>query len=154
MGRKEERERTGMECAIVFTALCTVEDCMEKRISRWLLALGLAAGMAAAGWRIFQGKESWYSVGMAVLPGAVLLGACVVTEGKIGRGDGDMAFALGLFLGWELCCCTLCIAFLLAAVYAGAGLVLGRLRRSSRLAFAPFLLAALLAVWIASGGEL
>lgn len=143
-----------MVCGIVFCVLCTMEDCAGKKISRWLLAAGIAVGILAAGYRLFRGSESWYGIFLAVLPGITLLGFSAVTERKIGRGDADMALALGLFLGWELCVSILCAAFLLAAGAAGAGLMLKKLTKNSRLPFAPFLLAALTLVWIFSEGGL
>lgn len=137
-----------MEGAIIFGALCAVEDCARKKIDGWLLLAGAAAGAVAAGVRIYQGREDWYSIFAALLPGMTLLGFSLVTEGKIGRGDGDMALILGLFLGWELCIGVLCIAFLLTAGYAGAGLAVRKLTKNSRIPLAPFLLASLIAVRI------
>lgn len=141
-----------MICAIIFSSLCAVEDCVRKKIDSRLLFLGMAAGALTAGWRIFQGREDWYGILLGVLPGVILLGISVMTEGKIGRGDGEMALALGLFLGWELCIYTLCTALFLSAVFAGAGLALRKLSKNSRLAFAPFLLAALILMRIFYGG--
>ena len=67
-----------------------------------------------------------------------------MTEGKIGKGDGLMLLVLGLLLGWRLCLSVLCTASLLAGVWAGIGMTAGKLRKTSRLPFAPFLLTSLL----------
>lgn len=139
-----------MEWAIVFGALCTVTDCAQQRIEKSVLLAGLVCGIIATAWRLTQGGQSWYEVVLAVTPGTVLSILGVTAKGKIGRGDGDMVFILGLFLGWELCMAVLCTACLFAAVFAGGGLAMGKLKKSSRIPFAPFLLGATVLVWICS----
>lgn len=133
-----------MEGAIVFGALCTIMDCAFFRIEKWLIYIGAAAGAAWTGCRIWQGKQDWYSVILSLLPGGILWALAAVSEGKIGRGDGDMVAVLGLFMGWEKCVAALCIACLFAAVFAGAGLAAGKYTKSSKLPFAPFLLVAVI----------
>lgn len=142
-----------MEWAIVFGALCTVTDCARQKIEGWLLIAGAAAGLGIMAWRIWQGELAWYELFLAVLPGALLWLGGKGSRGKLGAGDGDMVIVLGLFLGWELCLAVLCLACLLAAAAAGLGLAAGRLTGSSRIPFAPFLLAATVAVGaLLSGG--
>lgn len=136
-----------MEWAIIFEALCTVTDCAWQKIGKSVLLLGALCGVAAAGWRMAQTGQNWLEVMFSVVPGAVLYALSWVTEGKMGRGDGDMVMILGLFLGWELCLAVLSAACLLAAVFAGGGLAIGRLKKSSRLPFAPFLLSASVMIW-------
>lgn len=139
-----------MEWAMVFGALCTVFDCARQKIPVAILAAGAAAGIVFAGRQIYQGSWGWHEVLLALLPGAVLLAFGMVTEGKLGRGDGDMVLVLGLFMGWELCLGVLCAACLLAAVFSGIGLAAKKLGKKSRIPFAPFLFAATAFVWIAS----
>lgn len=143
-----------MEWAIVYGALCTVTDCAWQKIEKRLLIAGFAAGIFAAFWRIFTGTENWAAFAAAFLPGAVVFSISLLTEGKIGRGDGNMLFVLGLLLGANLCVTVLCTACLLAAIFAGTGMALGRLEKSSRIPFAPFLLAAMGILWtvILGGG--
>lgn len=136
-----------MEWAIVFEALCTVTDCAWQKIGKGVLLLGAVCGAAAAGWRMVQTGESWYEIMLSVVPGAVLYGLSRIAEGKVGRGDGDMVLILGLLLGWELCLAVISAACLLAAVFAGGGLAMGRLKKSSRIPFAPFLLSASVLIW-------
>lgn len=136
-----------MEWAIVFGALCTVTDCAWQRIEKSILLAGMVCGMMAAGFRLMQGASVWYGAVLAVVPGAVMWGLSMAAEGKLGRGDADMVLVLGLLLGWELCLAVLCTACLLTAVFAGGGLATGRLQKSSRLPFAPFLLGAMALIW-------
>lgn len=136
-----------MEWAIVFGALCTVTDCAWQRIGKSVLLLGMACGVIAAGGRLMRGTCTWYDLMLAVVPGAVMWGLSMAAEGKLGRGDADMVLVLGLLLGWELCLTVLCTACLLTAVFAGGGLAVGKLQKSSRIPFAPFLLGAMAVIW-------
>lgn len=142
-----------MEWAIVFGALCTVTDCARQKIERWVLIAGAATGIGMMIRRIWQGELAWYELLLAVLPGILLCLGSRGSGGKLGAGDGDMVIVLGLLLGWELCLAVLCLACFLTAAAAGFGLAAGRLTGSSRIPFAPFLLAATIAVGaLLSGG--
>lgn len=137
-----------MEWAIVFGALCTITDCAWQRIDRSVLLLGILAGSSVTAFRLWQGILDWHEVLWALLPGLMLWIFCVLSEGKLGRGDGDMTLVLGLLLGWELCLAVLCTACMLTAVFAGVGLAAGRLKKNSRIPFAPFLLGAMALLWV------
>lgn len=132
-----------MGLAIVFGTCCSVTDCMRQRIAAWALWAGTAAGLCAAGIRIAQGQEALGTLLAALVPAGVFLAMSLLTEGKIGKGDGMMLLVLGLLLGWRLCVSVLCTACLLTGILAGIGMLTGRLQRTSRLPFAPFLLSAL-----------
>ena len=119
-------------------AIWTVQDCIWQKISRIYLITGLAAGAGFAAYRAMSGADTPFAWLAGMLPGALLLAGGFLTEGKVGRGDGYMVVAIGLFLGWEVCTAVLAAACLLAAVYAGIGFILRKLKRDSRISFAPF----------------
>ena len=129
-----------------FEVVWTVQDCARQKISRFLLLGGILAGMGFAIYRVAIGLETFLAPAAGMLPGALLLAYGYVTEEKIGRADGYMVLALGLFLGWEICTAILAAACLLAAVFAGIGLLLRKLTRRSKISFAPFLMMGTLAV--------
>lgn len=139
-----------MECAIIFGALCTITDCAWQKIERSVLLLGALVGGGVSAFRLWQGTLGWQEVLWALLPGLMLWMFGMLSEGKLGRGDGDMALVLGLLLGWELCLAVLCMGCFFIAVFAGTGLAAGRLEKSSRIPFAPFLLGATALLWIFS----
>ena len=149
-----------MEISMAFTMLfltcCSITDCRKKKIPGIFLLIGIVGGMAAVSWRIWQGSDHWYSVLLSAAPGLLLWGLSALTEEKVGRGDGDMVIILGLLLGWERCTALLCAASLLAAVYAGIGLGIRKLKKSSRIPFAPFLSVSCALVWgmALAGGRL
>lgn len=133
-----------MEWAMMigFGVLCSVTDCIRRKIPGSILLLGALCGVIATGIGLMQGSRSWYDAVLAVMPGIILCCFSLAAEGKIGRGDGDMVLIMGLLLGWELCIAVLCTACLITAMFAGAGMAMGKLRKQSRIPFAPFLLAA------------
>ena len=137
-----------MAVAALFLALCAVTDCVRQKIDRRVLTAGYCVGAILLIWRLSQGSETWLSVLAALSPGICFFLLSCLTEGKVGRGDGDMVLILGLFLGWQKCLAILTGACLLTAVYAGAGLVAGRLKKDSGIPFAPFLLVGTLLTWI------
>ncbi len=137
-----------MICAIAFGTLCTITDCSQRKISGKVLLAGGICGIALTSWHLWNGSRDWYDVLFALLPGILLLGLSILTEGKIGRGDGDMALILGLMLDRAAASSVLLTACLLTAIFAGAGLALGKLQKTSRIPFAPFLLSADILIWI------
>lgn len=141
-----------MEGAIIFGAVCTITDCAWQKIERNVLLAGFLAGIGMAGWQLQSGAFGWYDVLLALVPGIMLWVFGMLSGGRLGRGDGDMVLVFGLLLGWELCLAVLCTACLLVAVYAGVGVVAGKLKRNSKLPFAPFLLGATALLWILSFG--
>ncbi|MBR2950954.1 MAG: prepilin peptidase [Lachnospiraceae bacterium] len=124
-----------------------IQDFRNYRISRLFLYGAVLTGAAAQVQRILVKTDTVRAIPAAVLPGILMLALGFLTEGKLGKADGYMVLAIGLFLGWELCTAVLAAACLLAALYAGCGIALGKLNRKSRICFAPFLLTATLLVW-------
>ena len=137
--------------AVLFLTPCAAMDIGCKRIGAAVLLAGAlgAAGLAAA--RLAEGRTGLWEIGISLLPGLLLWGCSLLTQGKVGRGDGDMVLILGLMLGWRKTAAALCAACLVSALWAGAGLAAGRLKRDSALPFAPFLLAAAVTVGLAGG---
>ena len=132
----------GVVWAVLFLTPCAAMDLRHKKIGAAVLLAGALVAAALAGALLLEGREEPWEIGIGLLPGLLLWGCSFLTEGKVGRGDGDMVLILGLFLGWRRCVVALCAACLLSALWAGIGLAAGRLKKDSKLPFAPFLLAA------------
>ena len=130
----------------LFEVFWTWQDCRKQKISRILLIVGILAGAFFQIHRIVLGTDHLFSIASGLLPGTLLLAFGFMTEGKLGKADGYMVLALGLFLGWEVCTAILAIACLLTAVYAGVGILIKKLTRKSKISFAPFLLLGTLTV--------
>ena len=89
--------------------------------------------------------KMWWKI--AKLAGLFFLGFGAAQDG-IGYGDSWMILNMGIFLGiWNLLG-MLMIAFLVAAMAAGAGLWSGKWKRTTRMSFYPFLLIGYLGTFI------
>jgi len=135
---------------LLFEVLWTMEDCRDQQIGKHKLLLGLAAGSVSTVWMYISKQSSLYLAAAGSLPGVLLLAWSVVTEEKIGKADGLMVLAAGLFVGWRFCTAILAFACLLAAGYAGVGILRKKIGRTAKISFAPFLLAATLVIRILS----
>ena len=63
----------------------------------------------------------------------------IVSHGGLGGGDVKLAFALGIWLGWEAAVIAVWIAFMLGGIAAVFLLITGRKRRRDGIPFGPFL---------------
>ena len=75
----------------------------------------------------------------SVIPGLLLIGLSVLTERKIGMGDGILILVLGPGLGLLRCIYLLAGAFFLCCVFSGALLLLRKADRKTRIPFVPFI---------------
>ena len=104
--------------------------------------------VAAILYRALFGRMHW-SVWVAGLGcGIVFLMISKWSQEGIGYGDSWMILNMGIFLGiWNLLG-MLMLAFLVAAMAAGAGLWSGKWKRTTRMSFYPFLLIGYLGTFI------
>ena len=89
---------------------------------------------------------SFYSGGLditdillSLLPGGLLLFLSFITREGIGYGDGLIILAAGPALGFCDLLTTLMTAIILSGLFSGLLLILKKVKRKTRIAFAPFL---------------
>ncbi|SHJ15990.1 prepilin peptidase [Desulfofundulus thermosubterraneus] len=80
----------------------------------------------------------------ALIPAAFLYFLAVTTKGGVGGGDIKLAFATGLFLGWNNVLAVM-VAFILGGLVGTALLASGKKGRKDAMVFGPFLAAGMLA---------
>ena len=83
----------------------------------------------------------WSEVLMSAIPGLVLMGLSVITEGKIGLGDGILVAEIGLALGIEKCAYMLTGALILSCLFSGGLLAFRKAGLHTRIPFVPFITA-------------
>lgn len=148
---KEERSMFKMWWKIAklaglfFLGFGAAQDIKYQKISTEYL---LAGSCAAILYRALFGRMHW-SVWVAGLGcGIVFLMISKWSQEGIGYGDSWMILNMGIFLGiWNLLG-MLMLAFLVAAMAAGAGLWSGKWKRTTRMSFYPFLLIGYLGTFI------
>lgn len=98
-----------------------------------------------------RGEYDLADILMSVIPGILLIGLSVITEGKIGLGDGILIAELGLGLGVERCIYMIAGALILNCIFSGVMLLMHRLGLHSRVPFVPFVAAGMGVVTIVFG---
>ncbi len=124
---------------LLFLWLCAIFDIRSKEIPAALLGAGLFTTLAVNVWNAAGGKGSLLETGFCLLPGIFLLLVGFLTREKVGYGDGLMLLVVGLCSGFYGCLFALCVSLVLSSVISLLLLGLHKVRRDSRIAFAPFL---------------
>ena len=124
-------------------AVATASDLEWRRVPNALVIGGSVVALLL----LFVGAfpSAGEAVGAAVSAAGLLLsarvgGALVFGRPGMGMGDVKLAFAVWLFMGWQVLW-ALYLAVLVGGLVAGAGLLLQGWSRRARLPFAPFIAA-------------
>ena len=121
----------------IFLLICSVTDIRSKRISAAVLIVFAAAGCAL--FFIYR-PVSLFEETAGLLFGMVFIGLSILTEGKVGLGDGLMMMVTGVFLGARENCVLIMTACFLSAIFSLICLVLKKAGRNTEFPFAPFIL--------------
>lgn len=127
---------------------------LPDRVVFPLYAWGLL-GLALASWA----GGAWSRLAVAAITAVLFYGLFWLLWffGPMGYGDVKLVGVLGLFLGWialPAAMAGLLFGMLVACVAALGGMVLGRVRRTSMVAFGPYLIAGAWAALAAQAVEL
>ncbi|MCH5275605.1 MAG: prepilin peptidase [Lachnospiraceae bacterium] len=130
--------------AIILLIAGSFFDIKWKRLPTALLVAGGAWAVVCIILQILQeGAESGLGAALiSVFPGAALLLLSLVTEKKIGSGDGLILILLGLFEGVECAVPVFCLGLFLQSLLAVGLLILKKANKQTCIPFLPFLLAA------------
>lgn len=145
-------EMVGCLCTAVLLAYHSIFDIKDQCIPGRSLAVGV---LVSCGWALSKGLlgvQSWAVLGAGLLPGVVALALARVTREQVGRGDGWELILMGNGMRPADCLMALGIALTGVFLVSVVLLILGKARRSTRIAFVPFLwmgtVAVLLRLWI------
>ncbi len=133
----------GWVVPILYLTAASIFDIRRRSIPVLLPVILL---VLAAGWDLWlftgsgMGREALPERIMALTPGALLFSAGIITEGKVGSGDGLSLLGIGQFLGAAATFTVLCASLLLCCIFSAVMMTAGRATRHSRVAFLPFLL--------------
>lgn len=124
----------GLEGLLLF--LAGIEDVRKKEIRIiYVVAMGIVACVGC----LFQQNHSWYGALGGALIGLCMLGISLLSEEQIGRGDGLVIAALGLFFGVRNTLGMVCFASLFMVPIALLIIVIKKEKKKIRLPFIPAL---------------
>ncbi|MCR5746752.1 MAG: prepilin peptidase [Lachnospiraceae bacterium] len=131
----------GYIAVFLFLIAASVWDLRIKKVPVYLFILWIAAGIG-----IYIGIHPVNIMDevMGVVIGIVFLALSVVSEGKLGLGDGMAILVLGIYLGGRGAGFTCMYALILSAGFSIVAMILGRCSKNYEFPFMPFLLAGLL----------
>lgn len=116
--------------------LCGIQDLRSKRLSLWFILIGaIMVGICAVN---SASLSIWDCCG-GVAVGALIIGISLLTEGKIGMGDGFLLCVTGIGLGFWTNLELLAFALFAAAIVSIFLLTFRLADRKKSIPFVPFL---------------
>lgn len=122
----------------VLLLIAGINDIKNMKISRYMIAvLFLLSIMAAGVYAINEGSVNLIKLAGGASIGLCMLGISMITNEQIGKGDGLVLTALGIFTGFRNCLVVVCIASFIMAGVSIIILILKKGNGSTRIAFIP-----------------
>lgn len=130
-------------CTIIFLVVGSYYDVKKLAVPVWLLFAGGGVGLLGLVMSgIFGGSTAVWDGVSGIVPGVGLLGLSLLTDKKVGRGDGIVLAVIGLWEGMEGAFLIFCMALFFQSLAAVALLALRKANLQGKLPFVPFLLGA------------
>ena len=124
----------GLEGLLLF--LAGIEDVRKKELRIiYIVAIGIVACVGC----LFRQNHSWYGALGGALIGLCMLGISLLSEEQIGRGDGLVIAALGLFFGVRNTLGMVCFASIFMLPVALLTIIIKKGKTKIRLPFLPAL---------------
>jgi len=124
---------------LVFSIPVCIFDIKYKRIPNWIVFTGTVFLFAV---RFFYFKDSPVSMLINMLSGGLMFYTNrFITKGKHGMGDVKFAALIALFTGFPLFFAAVAFSSITGLIFALAGLSVGRINKTTKIPFAPFLTA-------------
>lgn len=139
---------------IIVLSIGSYFDIRWKRIPTVLLGVGAGWGILCLILQMLQkgAGEAFAAALISILPGGGLLLLSLLTEKKVGRGDGLTLILLGLFEGVERAIPVFFLGLFLQSLLAVGLLIFKKADKQTCIPFLPFLLLSrLLIMFLASG---
>lgn len=115
--------------------ICSIKDIQKREISLPYAIFGMLSGVIF----LFFAEDKLYDSFLAFLPGIALIGLSVLSEGRIGLGDGVLILMGGFYFGVYDILQWLFYSFLEAALFGGVLIVSKKGNRKTEMPFVPFL---------------
>ncbi len=124
--------------AVAVMTVLSIYDIRSRRIPvagfAILFIMSVLYRMATDGSNVYIPDLVW-----GIVPGLLMMGLSLVTEQKVGTGDGILILILGLGMGPVRCVYVLAGAMVLCCVFCGVLLLIHRAGRNTQIPFVPFI---------------
>lgn len=124
---------------LVYLGMNAWQDIKKKEILLWTVLFYSVTGMIL---KVLETEEFVLfikNLGMVILVFLLAVMFCYWTKGAIGMGDVLILTSMGIVLGFKEMMLIFITSLLLAAVYSGIMMVLGKAGRKTEIPFVPFL---------------
>jgi len=124
---------------MLFSIPVSVFDIRSMRIPNWIVFSGTVFLFAV---RYFYFKDSPVGMLINMLSGGLMFYTIrFITKGKLGMGDVKFAALIALFTGFPLFFAAVAFSSITGLIFALAGLSVGRINKTTKIPFVPFLTA-------------
>lgn len=144
-------EESKVECLglLGVLGLISVEDIKTHKIKDLAVLLGVVLGFLL---HLMFHRISVYNMLGGIMVGCVLYVISILSEGQIGKGDALLFMMTGAFLGFAMNIVLMWVASLCLCVYGGVKVLCKKASMKDRVAFAPFVLAAYIVIFVVQSG--
>ncbi len=125
----------------IFLLICSLTDLKSREIKPVILCLFAAAGVILY---ITYRPVGLFEEIAGIFIGLFFVAVAVLTDEKLGLGDGLLMCVTGIYLGGRENAMLIMIAMFLSALFSAGVLILKKADKKTRLAFVPFVFAAFL----------
>ena len=124
----------------------SVFDIRTRKIPNWIVFSGMVFLFAV---RFLYFKDSPVSMFINILIGGLIFYSVrFITKGKLGMGDVKFAAFIALFSGFPIFFAAVGFASLSGLIFAVAGMAMGKIKKNTKIPFAPFLTAGSIVIYI------
>lgn len=136
--------------SIGILAVSSIYDLKWKKVPAAILGAGIILGVFSVFFRMTENGiwKTAAEVIPAVIPGLFLLMLSVLTEKKVGAGDGIILLILGVLEGIEKVILVFCAGLFLQSLFAVGLLLAKKANKQTCIPFIPFLMAARILLYI------
>ncbi len=113
---------------------------IPNRLNAVAIVIAILMAPLTIGW--------WECILGSLFLGSVFVLVAVLASGGLGGGDVKLSFVIGAFCGWPACILAFFISTVLASIYAGILILLGRADRKTAIKFGPFLAIGSIMAWL------
>ena len=126
----------GTMMVMIVISVCDVKT---KTIPCWGLSVIFALTIIRVAYNLVVYKATWIDVVVSMVPGIFLITLSLISEGKIGMGDGILITLLGMSIGLEDCVYMLTAALILNCLFVLILFVRHKVTKETQIPFAPFI---------------